>query len=795
MKYVTINGVKSFFGLSSDEVRQRIKDDLTNESPNKSSRSLADILRANILTRFNALLTILAVAVIMIDHSPFNALFGLAMVINSGVGIFQELRAKRTLDRLAILSAPHVIVIRDGRKQEIAVEEVVQGDLIKLQLGDQVVADGEILDSQELEIDESLLTGESDPIIKNPDDQILSGSIVVAGGGIMRATNVGAASYSSKLTREAKKFQRTSSELIISTNRLLKWISWMLVIVAPILVLGQLRLDLDNWHEAIIHATAAIVGMIPEGLVLLTSAAFMLAAITLARRKVLVQQMPAVETLARVDTLLLDKTGTLTEGNIRFEALIDVSETEREQIGRVLAAMSRRSRSPTNDALADALKKVKPFDVSGEVAFSSARKWSSITVRGGGKSTPKHWILGAPEVLLKDKRSILYSKISCIARKGKRILVLMSSEQTPVLDKLPRMRSHGIVVLSEKIRDDAARTLRYFAEQNVNIKIISGDSPLTVGAVAEAVGLTDVRTFDARKLPNPEKHAKKFAQIIATHNVFGRVQPEQKRQIAAALQAEKHVVAMTGDGVNDALALKKADLGIAMNSGSAATKAVAEIVLLDNKFSELPRVLAEGRRVIANIERVANLFIIKNVYSLMLALAVTVAGLTYPYLPAQMTVISALTIGIPAFFLALAPNKQLYRPGFLKRVLEFAIPVGVIGAAAMMINYVLVINSGAQLEVASTSTSIILILIGLSVLVCLARPIKGWKLGLIAGMASIFTAILLMPSLARLFKYQVDLAILPQAFVIAAAAIALIVLLSRKIGVSQYSPGQKNMLQ
>ncbi|MCL2280404.1 HAD-IC family P-type ATPase [Candidatus Saccharibacteria bacterium] len=771
--------MKNFSGLSSTEVRWRVRSGLTNESPNKSSRSLVDILRANILTRFNALLTVLAVVVIMIDRSPFNALFGLAMVINSGVGIFQELRAKHTLDKLAILSTPLVMVIRDGRSQEITVEDVVQGDLIKLRLGDQVVADGQILDSQELEIDESLLTGESDPITKNIGDQTLSGSIVVAGGGVMRAVEVGMASYSSKLTSEAKRFQRASSELITSTNQLLKWISWLLIIVAPLLIFGQLRVDSSNWHEAIIHAIAAIVGMIPEGLVLLTSAAFMLAAMTLARRRVLIQQMPAVETLARVDTLLLDKTGTLTENNIRFEALIEVPENEREQIERVLVTIGHRAKSPTNDAIIGALEKIKPFDINGEVAFSSARKWSSITIKGGGKLIPKHWILGAPEILLKDKRSTLYNKISCIAMKGKRILVLMSSEQNPTLDKLPRMKSHGIVVLSEKIRSDAAQTLRYFAEQDVNIKIISGDSPLTVGAVASAVGLANTKTFDASKLPSPDKNPEKFADIIANYNVFGRVQPEQKRQIATVLQKQGHIVAMTGDGVNDALALKKADLGIAMNSGSAATKAVAEIVLLDNKFSELPRVLAEGRRVIANIERVANLFIIKNVYSLVLALAVTVAGLTYPYLPAQMTIISSLTIGIPAFFLALAPNKRLYQPGFLRRVLEFAIPVGIICATAMMINYVLAINSDVEFAVASTSTSIVLVVIGFVVLICLSRPIRGWKLGLVTTMALIFVATLLIPFLASAFEYQFDPAILPMSLTISAVTIVPVVLLYR----------------
>jgi cation-transporting ATPase E len=766
--------MKKFSGLSSAEVYARERDGLTNKTPDKTSRSVIDILRANIITRFNALLAVLAVTVIAIDGSPFNALFGLAMIINSGVGIFQELRAKRTLDKLAILSAPHITVIRDGKKQQITVEAVVQDDIIVLNLGDQIVADGEIVASAELEIDESLLTGESDPIVKNVDSQVLSGSIVVAGRGLMRAEKVGAASYSSKLTASAKKFQRASSELITGTNRLLKWISWLLVIVAPLLVFGQLRLDFGNWRDAIIHATAAIVGMIPEGLVLLTSAAFMLATITLARRKVLVQQMPAVETLARVDTLLLDKTGTLTEGNIRFEATILGENVAHDTIDQVLATMAARAKSPTNDAIGAALKRVKPLKFTGEVPFSSARKWSAISL-----DDENHWILGAPEILLKDNTdSTLYNKALGITRQGKRVLALMSSRAAPSLDKLPsHLTPRALVVLTEKIRDDAAETLQYFAEQNVNIKVISGDSPLTVGAVARAVGLANVQIFDARKLPDPEKQASEFVRIIDSHNVFGRVQPEQKRQIAAALQQQGRVVAMTGDGVNDALALKKADLGIAMNSGSAATKAVAEIVLLDDKFSHLPRVLAEGRRVIANIERVANLFVIKNVYSLMLALAVTVAGMTYPYLPSQMTVISSLLIGIPAFFLALAPNNTIYRAGFLARVLKFAIPVGVIAAAAMMIDYTLVHGRGVSMSVASTSVSIVAMTIGIWVLVLLARPIRGWKLGLIAGCAVAFAAAIIVPSVAERFNYAIDWSILPLTLVIGligAAAVTLV---------------------
>ena len=772
---------KELIGLTQAEVDQRIKSGLTNESPNSSSRSIKDILRANILTRFNALLAVLAVVVIVIDRSPFNALFGIGMVINSGIGIFQELRAKATLDKLAILNAPHVDVIRDGKTVQLMVEQVVKDDLVILKLGDQIVTDGPIIRSEMLEVDESLLTGESDPIAKHPDDNVLSGSIVVAGSGVMRAEKVGVESYSAKLTLQAKKFKRASSELVSGTNKLLKWISWMLVIVAPILIYGQLRVDSGNWRESIIHATAAIVGMIPEGLVLLTSLTFMLAVVHLARRKVLVQQMPAVETLARVDTLLLDKTGTLTEGGIRFEAVILDENRQSGTVDEVLATIASRAESPTNDAIRSAVEKIKPAKFSREIAFNSARKWSAVEI------DRVSWVFGAPEVIFGQSGKVkMFKKAQEIAGTGKRVLALVQVDNWPnETQPIENPKPIALVVLSEKVRSDAAETLSYFREQQVDIKIISGDSPLTVAAVAKSVGLHDVKAFDARDLPDPNKSKKdqiNFEKLVASHNVFGRVQPEQKRLIAATLQSKGHVVAMTGDGVNDALALKKADLGIAMSSGSAATKAVAEIVLMDNKFSHLPGVLSEGRRVIANIERVANLFIIKNVYSLTLALSVTVAGLTYPYLPSQMTVISTLSIGIPAFFLALGPNQQIYKPGFLSRVLKFAVPVGVIAASSMMTCYAILNSGGSSLNVAGTSVSIVVMMIGLWVLVLLARPLKGWKLGLILFCAIAYLGALLIPEIAEKFRYDIDMEVLPTTITIGLVGIVLVTLVKKLDG-------------
>jgi cation-transporting ATPase E len=761
-------------GLSQAEVAARAAAGQSNTAIAKSSRSVSDILRANILTPFNALLLTLATVVTIIDQSILNSLFGVIMIVNSGIGIFQELKAKRMLDKLAILHAPHAHVVRDGREQEVAVSEVVLGDTVHLKLGDQIVADGKIIQSGDMEIDESLLTGESDPVVKKVGQAVLSGSIVVAGEGYAVVTAVGDEAYATKIAEAAKRFQRAHSELLTSTNLLLKWISWMLVVVAPLLIWGQLRIDGGEWRDAVIHATAAIVGMIPEGLVLLTSMAFMLATVTLVRRQVLVQQMPAVEGLARVDTLLLDKTGTLTEGNVRFEAMIEVGERgDAAAINRVLATLAGRTANPTNDAIQRALKNVKPLKFKSEVPFSSSRKWSAVTVADGA-----HWVFGAPEVLFaRDADNPTYKQARKIAGEGKRVLVLMSSRTAARTDKLPsKLEPRALVILSEKVRSDAAKTLRYFAEQGVDIKVISGDSPLTVAAVARRVGLTVKRPFDARELPDDPAE---LSKIVLEYNVFGRVQPEQKRLITKILQSQGHVVAMTGDGVNDTLALKDADIGIAMNSGAPATKAVAELVLLDNKFSHLPKVLAEGRRVIANIERVANLFVIKNVYSLVLALAVTVAGLTYPYLPVQMSIISVLTIGLPAFCLALVPNSRRYQPGFLKRVLSFAVPVGIVGAAAMMVNYTLLGRLGLSQAAAGTSTSIVLMMVSMTALVCLARPLRGWKLGLVAGLAGVFVVALLAPPIAQLLEFVIDIGSLPLTLTVGAVGAGLVVLITK----------------
>ena len=762
-------------GLTSQQVAERRDRGLTNQQDNQSSRSLGQILRGNILTPFNGLITVLAAVAMVANQNPANSLFFIAMLLNIIVGIVQEIKAKVVLDKLAIAVKPSVKVVRDGKHVIVDTSDVVQDDIVILGLGDSIVVDGQVVWSNGLEIDESLLTGESDPVSKVADDEVLSGSIVVAGSGAIRATRVGNESYSAKLAREAKQFKRASSELIEATNTIMRWIARLLIVLVPILVLGQLRAGDGNWREAIIHTVAAIVGMIPEGLVLLTSMAFLLAALKLARQKVLVQQLPAVETLARVNTLLLDKTGTLTEGQMIAKDIIALNDDA--LIMDALRTIASRGSSPTNRAILAKTTDRQILDIDDEVAFSSQRKWSAIGVSG------QVYILGAPDIILQaaDDGGAALSQATKLASQGYRVLAFVCASEWPDGNRLAgQVKPLALAVLTEKIRPDAKQTLAYFAQQGVEVKVISGDSPRTVSTVARQVGLA-VNSFDARDLPDPERSPAKFLKLVRQHNVFGRVKPEQKRQIAAALQADGDVVAMTGDGVNDALALKKADLGVAMSSGSAATKAVAEVVLMDNKFAHLPSVLGEGRRVVANIERVANLFIIKNVYTTVLALATTAFGLTYPFLPAQMTVIGALSIGIPAFFLALAPNDRRYQPGFLRRVLKFSLPTGTVIAAAMFACYYALDVNQKNLAIIGTSVSVVTMVINLLVLITLSRPVRGWKLLLVVACDLVFVLCVAWRPLAQLFSFNLDISTLPIAGIVAVVAIVIIWLLQRLI--------------
>ena len=782
-------------GLSATEVATRVAAGQVNAVDEHTSRSVVQIVRANVFTRFNAILGTLAVLVLA-TGSWKDATFGLLMIANALIGIVQEVRAKRTLDSLAVLNAPSAHVRRDGVTIELPVEQIVLGDTIELRAGDQVPADGAVIDTHELEVDESLLTGESDPVLKAVDDEVRSGSIVVAGRGLVTTTAVGADSYARRIAADARRFTVTKSELVAGINTLLTYISWALVVVGPILFWSELRSN-SNWRTAVTGATAGLVGMVPEGLVLLTTFAFLVASLTLARQQVLVQELPAVEGLARVDVVCLDKTGTLTEGDIEFTAFEPVGDPARDGdidgdidigigggIQSVLGALADDPNpNGTLVALARSFTAPAGWTRTGSVAFSGARKWSGVTFADHGT-----WVLGAPEIVLDrakaphaagmvdgvDSTGSIRRRVDELASSGQRVLVLARAPD-PLHgggDQLPEVTPVALLMFDERVRPDAAETLRYFGEQGVALKVISGDNPRTVAAVAARVGLPGAsRSFDARELPDdPEQ----LADVLESHDVFGRVTPQQKRAMVRALQSRGHVVAMTGDGVNDALALKDADIGVAMGSGAAATRAVAQLVLIDDQFAHLPRVVAEGRRVIANIERVASLFVVKNIYSLVLSLAVAIARVPFPFLPRHLTIISSLTIGIPAFVLALTPNTTRYRPGFLSRVLRFSVPAGVLTAAGVFLSYRVARTLQVPSDQARTAACITTVVIGLWIVVLLAHPLARWKIGLVAAMAGLFVLAIVIPPARTFFALAVPLKALGESVAIGAGTAAAI---------------------
>lgn len=736
-------------GLTSEQARDRLARGLGNDSGQRSSRSLSEILRANIFTRFNAILATMLVIILVVGQIQ-DATFGLILIFNSLIGITQEVRAKRTLDRLAVLNAPLARVKRDNETQDIAVEDVVLDDLLELRTGDQISADAVVRSVAGLEVDESLLTGESDPVAKAPGDTVMSGSFVNAGAGIAQATGVGANSYASRLAVEARRFKLVQSEIVSSINRLLLWIQFLLIPISALLLWRQLASN--SLDEALVGVVAGVIGMVPEGLVLLTSLAFGIATVTLARKKVLVQELPAVEVLARVDTVCFDKTGTLTEGEITFSSIETLADLSDAAIRTALAALADDVNANATFKAISAACPTPDWVRSATIAFSSDRKWSAAEFVDHGS-----WVFGAPEMVITDTTNDARKKADVLAARGDRVLLLASS--TSALDstdaaQLPAdLIPVALVVFVEKIRSDAAETLKYFSDQGVDLKVISGDNPRTVAAVARRVGFTDVTdAFDARNLPEDESA---IANVLDEYSVFGRVTPHQKRAMVAALQSRGHVVAMTGDGVNDALALKDADLGVAMGSGAAATRAVAQLVLLDSKFSTLPGVMAEGRRVIANIERAANLFVTKTVYAVFIALVVVLTAWRYPFLPRHLTIISTFTIGIPGFFLALGPNTRRYIPGLLDRVMRFCIPAGVVAGAAALTTYAMAYyEESLSLKESRTAAALVLVMIGLWVLVILTRPLNLWKGALVGSMAGGVALVVLVPPLSDFYALE-----------------------------------------
>ncbi|MFE7562948.1 HAD-IC family P-type ATPase [Kitasatospora sp. NPDC057500] len=766
-------------GLTAAEVAERVARGQVNDVPARSSRSAREIVRANVFTRFNAIIGVMF-AIILVVGPLQDGLFGLVIVANTAIGIIQELRAKKTLDSLALIGEARPQVRRDGTARQVAVGEIVLDDTVLLGIGDKVIVDGVVAEADGLEIDESLLTGEPDPVLKQPGDPVMSGSFVVAGAGAFTATKVGREAYAAQLAEEASRFTLVRSELRSGIDSILRFITWLLVPTAIGLIISQLAVEGRDWREAVRRMIAGIVPMVPEGLVLLTSVAFAIGVVRLGRRQCLVQELPAIEGLARVDTVCLDKTGTLTEGGMDVVDLRIIGgdgngepepdgalkETVKQALGVMAGADARPNPSmqAVIDAYGDGGQRDGGLREGGQrddgrrdgwrvieaMPFSSARKWSGVQLlepRGDEAS----WLLGAPDVLLPSGHPALV-EVDELGAQGLRVLLL---GRTPVPldapDPAAGLRPLALVVLQQRLREDAAETLRYFEGQRVQAKVISGDAAVSVGAVAAHLGLPGAdHPVDARALPTePEA----FADTAERTTVFGRVTPQQKRQLVGALQSRGHTVAMTGDGVNDVLALKDADIGVAMGSGSDATKAVAQIVLLNNSFAVMPSVVAEGRRVIGNIERVAGLFLVKTVYSVLLALLVIFTHSPYPFLPRHSTVLSTLTIGVPAFFLALAPNNERARTGFVRRVLRLAVPGGIIAGTATFTAYALArANHATDLESDTSVATLTLFLVAIWVLAIVARPYNWWRLLLIGTMGGAFALVLTVPWLSDFFQ-------------------------------------------
>jgi cation-transporting P-type ATPase E len=760
-------------GLTADEVATRVAAGQTNDVPARASRTVGEIVRANVLTRFNAIVGVLF-AIILVIGPIQDGLFGFVIIINTLIGIVQELRAKRTLERLAIVGEARPHVRRDGATVALSPSEVVLDDVIELGPGDKIVVDGVVLAADGLEVDESLLTGESDPVHKDVGDPVLSGSFVTVGTGAQQATKVGREAYAAQLAEEASRFTLVNSELRAGLDRILQIITWLLVPAAALIIWSQFRTEGSDVDDALRGMVAALVPMVPEGLVLLTSIAFALGVVRLGRRQCLVQELPAIEGLARVDVVCADKTGTLTENGMRLARVRPFAEQDEDALRRVLGALAAADPRPNASLAAVGEACPSPgWPVVATVPFSSARKWSGADLGEHGE-----WVLGAPDVLLPDG-SAERAEAERIGSSGLRVLLLGRA----ALEPLGPVEPAGLVVLEQRVRPEAAGTLAYFAEQDVTVKVISGDNALSVGAVAASLDLPGATVpVDARSLPAERAE---LTTALDDGTVFGRVTPAQKREMVGALQSGGHTVAMTGDGVNDVLALKDADIGVAMGSGSPATRAVAQIVLLDDSFATLPHVVAEGRRVIGNIERVANLFLTKTVYSVLLAIAIGLISVPYPFLPRHLTLIGSLTIGIPAFFLALAPNTERARPGFVRRVLRLAVPSGVIAGAATIVTYLLVRADASATEIQqSTAAVVALYLVATWVLLVVARPLAWWKILMIAASLAAFAYALFLPVVFGQAFWQLDPGHTPTmltALAVAAVAAVLIEVAARLV--------------
>ena len=745
-------------GLTTAEA-ERVRAGMGNRTPPKTSRSYAEIIWSNTFTLFNLVLAILLVPMLILGLYS-DALFGFVLVANTLIGIVQETRAKRTLDRLALLVAPHGRVVRDGTVTDLAIAQIVPGDVVLMEPGDQVVADGEMVQASVLSLDESALTGESDAVSKMAGDQVLSGSFCVAGAGAYRVTAVGADSFAESLAAEAKGTRTQLSPLQLDINRILRVLIWVMVPMAVLMVISSFWLSNDLVSGAQ-RTVAALVPLVPEGLVLLASLTFAVAAVRLGRIGTLAQQLNAIESLASVDVVCVDKTGTLTENRLDVVGVAPAPDHDEAAVRRAAGALaaSAAARNGTADAIARAMPEAAVTPLA-EVPFASSRKWSGATLPGIGTV-----VLGAPEILERVGVVIppeLQVRISAEQAERRRVLLLAIGaapldEHQEGMGQLPAVEAVGAILLEEALRSDAPDTVRFLQDEGITVKVISGDGVGTVEAVAAACGISGAH--NAMQGPDLPDDPEALREIVKDTAVFGRITPEQKRALVRAMTANGQYVAMIGDGVNDVLALKEARLSVAMGNGSQMAKGVADLVLLTNAFSTLPNAIEAGRQIIRNTHRVAKLFITKSVYSALLLLAFALLPIAYPFLPRQLSITSSLTIGIPAFFLALAASTgPVRRDHFMRSLWAFCVPAGAIIAAAISAAYLL--SRGpldASIADARTAAILAATFLGLAVVIELERgverqKVRRWVWGMVLGFVVLLTAGLQIELLRTFFE-------------------------------------------
>lgn len=714
-------------GLSAEQVKRRFAQGENNYKVESSTLSVPEIVRSNVCTYFNLVFAVIAVLLAIVGAWS-DMLFLPIIVANTCIGIIQEVHSKKVLDKLSILNAPHVVVIRDGKRQEIPADQLVLDDIVEFSAGSQIPADAKVV-SGELQVNESLITGESDEIEKREGDSLLSGSFVVSGKACARLEKVGKDSYISKLTLQATKSKKgEQSEMIRSLNYLIMVMGIIIIPIGIALFVQSFIYNEGTFHDSITGMVAAIIGMIPEGLYLLTSVALAVSSVRLAQKKVLIHDMKCIETLARVNVLCVDKTGTITEPGMHVYDFSVLDGADQLEISQLLAdfVAAQEKDNATMEALKAHFSNGSGMRAREVYSFSSETKYSGAVMNDG-----KSYVIGAPEFVLRGQFAQYQEQIAIYSSKGYRVLVFAQYEGT--LDRKPLTEPVlplCFVMLANPIRKGAKETFTYFAENDVDIKVISGDNPLTVSVIAAEAGIVGAERFvDASTLKEKED----YYRAVEEYTVFGRVTPSQKRMLVQALKEHKKTVAMTGDGVNDVLALKDADCSVAMASGSEAASNVAQLVLLDSDFSRMPSVVAEGRRVVNNIERTAALYIVKNIFSMLLAIFSVILMLDYPLEPSQVSLISMFTIGIPSFVLALEPNKELIRGHFLTNVLVRALPAGLTDFIVVSGLVIFCREFQVDLDCLSTSCTILVAIVGFMILHRIARPMNTGHIVMLVG--------------------------------------------------------------